>query len=88
MILPSSAPSTSTLPSKRSVSSFMWVKMSLRHSRLWSVVHQRRIAASPASTYRTPSSVVLSTALPIFYFRSYFASAILGRSPSTDWRWW
>src|SRR5215210_4714273 len=57
-------------------------------SKLWSMVHQRRIAASPAASYRTPSSVVLSTALPIFYFRSYFASAILCRSPSTDRRWW
>ena len=47
-----------------------------------------RIAASPAASYQTLSSVVLSTALPIFYFRSYFVSAILGRSPSTDRRWW
>ncbi len=32
MILPFSAPSTSMPPSWRSVSSFMWVRMSLRHS--------------------------------------------------------
>ena len=50
-------------------------------SKLWSMVHQRRIAASPAASYRTPSSVVLSTALPIFYFRSYFASAVLVDCP-------